>query len=105
MQIIGRAHADPLKGKVPKMSKTASEQPFSSQILRRARAIAREYSLVIEPDAELGFVGRSLEMPGVLADGQTAAKCVAETRNAIVAAAPYQSAPKVGHQNAIFGLR
>jgi len=38
--------------------------------------------LVITRDADLGFLGRSLEMPLVMADGSTPAACVAETLEA-----------------------
>jgi predicted RNase H-like HicB family nuclease len=41
----------------------------------RAQALARSYRLVLEADAELGFVGRTVELPLVMADGRTIEAC------------------------------
>lgn len=45
-------------------------------------AIAKTYSLVIEPESELGYFGRTLEMPFVMSDGRTPMKCVENVREA-----------------------
>jgi len=41
------------------------------------------YRIVLEPDDTLGFVGSSIEMPTVFADGKTAEECVHATREAL----------------------
>lgn len=41
---------------------------------------------MIERDAELGYVGRTLEMPGVMADGRTVASCAENVLDATIAA-------------------
>ncbi len=55
---------------------------FSPDILRRAHELAADYRIILEADAELGFVGHVLEMPGVMADGRTPTECVAAVREA-----------------------
>lgn len=50
------------------------ERPFDEDILKRAREIAAGYSIVIEAGGS-GFLGRSFEMPGVLADGASPEEC------------------------------
>jgi predicted RNase H-like HicB family nuclease len=64
----------------------ALDRPFDPAIERRARQTARRYRLILEPDAEVGFIGRGLEMPTVFADGATAETCVEATREALTAA-------------------
>ncbi len=59
------------------------DRPFEADILKRAREITARDRLVLEPDPELGFIGRSLELPTVFADGKTADACVAATREAL----------------------
>jgi predicted RNase H-like HicB family nuclease len=62
------------------------DRAFDPAIERRARQIAQRYRLVLEPDADVGFVGRGLEMPTVFADGPSADQCVRATREALAAA-------------------
>jgi predicted RNase H-like HicB family nuclease len=61
----------------------ALDRPFDREIWRRAREIASGYSLVLEPEAEVGYVGSALELPNVFADGKTPDTCVKETLNAL----------------------
>jgi predicted RNase H-like HicB family nuclease len=61
-------------------------RPFAASILRRARAIAVRYRIVLERDADLGYLGSSIEMPGVMADGPTPDACVRATMEALEAA-------------------
>jgi predicted RNase H-like HicB family nuclease len=62
------------------------DRAFDPAIERRARQIAQRYRLVLEPDPEVGFIGRGLEMPTVFADAPTAEECVQATREALTAA-------------------
>lgn len=64
----------------------AVDRPFEPGILREANRIARSYSLVIEPDESVGFIGRSLELPLVMADGSTVEACIEAVREATVSA-------------------
>ncbi len=62
------------------------DAPFDAGVLRRARKIAGTYRLVFEPDPDCGFLGRSVEMPFVMGDGQTIQSCAEQTIDALVAA-------------------
>jgi predicted RNase H-like HicB family nuclease len=54
-------------------------------LLRAARAIAERYRFLVEPDADGdGYVGSSVEMPGVLGGGPDRASCIADTLEATV---------------------
>jgi predicted RNase H-like HicB family nuclease len=64
----------------------AIDRPFAPDVLRRARRLAGAYRILLEADPELGFLGRSVEMPTVLADGPTPTDCVRELREALTAA-------------------
>ena len=61
------------------------DRPFDAAILNRAKEIAARYSIIIQHDEDLGFVGRSLELPNVFADGSTPGKCYASSIEATVA--------------------
>jgi len=66
-------------------SSKALDRPFAADVLRRARAIAERYQVVVwHEDGD--FYGRGVELPLVMADGRTADACVAATRAAFVAA-------------------
>ena len=78
----GRSSNSARKGRI----EAALDRPFDPAIWRRAREVASRYRLILEPEAEVGFIGRSLEMPTVFADGKTAAACVRNTREALTAA-------------------
>ena len=73
------------KSSVPKTvaTRTDIDRPFKPDILKRARRIAHQYRLILEPEPEVGFIGRSIELPSVLADGESADECVAATREAL----------------------
>jgi predicted RNase H-like HicB family nuclease len=76
-------------GKSSKKKRTPEaflDRAFDPAIERRARQIAERYRLVLEPDADVGFVGRGLELPTVFADGPSADQCVLATREALTAA-------------------
>lgn len=69
-----------------KRREAALDRRFDPVIEKRARQIAQRYRLVLEPDPEVGFIGRGLEMPTVFADGPTADECVRAAREALTAA-------------------
>lgn len=51
-----------------------------------AKKIAAGYRLVFEPIQDGGFVGRALELPGVMADGRSLLECVRATTFAVTTA-------------------
>lgn len=72
--------------KKSKGSDAALDRPFDPALEERARQLAERYRLVLEPDIEVGFVGRGLEMPTVFADAPTPDECVRAAREALTAA-------------------
>lgn len=66
-------------------TKANLERPFDEGVLRRARKIASQYRLVLEPDDKLGYIGSAVELPTGFADGATPDACVAATRKALTA--------------------
>lgn len=73
------------KLKTPRKTKKIN-RPFSPEILRKAKAIAEHYRIAIESDAEVGYIGRVLEMPGIMADGSTPQRCFEEVAKAAIGA-------------------
>jgi predicted RNase H-like HicB family nuclease len=70
-----------------KKSKLAKlDRPFEPRLLGRARDIARAYRVVIEPDSEVGYFGRVLEMPLVMAHGATVQACFEQVHEAAAGA-------------------
>src|SRR5689334_13338282 len=69
----------------------ALDRPFDPAVLKRAAAVARKYRIVLEQVSQGGaqFIGSSLEMPGVFADGKTADACVKAVREALTFAVAY----------------
>ena len=61
-------------------------EPFSPAILHRAREIARDYRITIEKSERLGYVGNSIEIPTVFADGKTPGDCYEATQQALTIA-------------------
>jgi predicted RNase H-like HicB family nuclease len=66
--------------------KQALDRPFDAAILRRARDIASQYRLLLEHDAEAGYIGSTVEMPLVMGDGVTPEACVKMVLEATIAA-------------------
>lgn len=58
-------------------------------VLERAKELARKYRIILEPSEDCGYIGSSLEMPNVYADGLTADVCVDNVREAIAGAVAY----------------
>ena len=69
--------------KKPKRSNRKLDRPFDRAILRRAGEIVEGYRLLLEPNEAVGFIGRAIELPNVLADGATPDECVRSTREAL----------------------
>lgn len=59
---------------------------FDTAVLDRARKIAATYTVLLQPEPGIGFVGRGLELPLAMDEGRTADECVRKTRDAFVAA-------------------
>lgn len=53
----------------------AVDAPFDPAILRRARSLAAQYRLVIERNEDGGYIGRALEFPTAMGDGENLADC------------------------------
>ncbi len=63
-------------------SRRKIDAPFSPDLLRRAKALADRYQIVVSfEDGE--YYGRGLELPFVMDDGKTAESCIANTREAL----------------------
>jgi len=76
-----------LKNSLKNRTKTKDlAEPFEVSISRRARRIVRDYRLIFEKSDTLGFIGSSVELPTVFADGQTLDKCYKATQEALVVA-------------------
>jgi predicted RNase H-like HicB family nuclease len=74
--------APPDSGRVP-----SREEAFKPGLLEKGRLLAGQYRIVLQPSSEKrDYLGWCLEMPGVMAEGSTPAKCLAETQEAIAEA-------------------
>jgi predicted RNase H-like HicB family nuclease len=81
-------------------------EPFRPPILQKAREIARDYKLTIEKSERLGYLGSSVELPTVFADGDTPEKCYEATQEALsVAVAAMLEAGQTPPQPAAFMKR
>lgn len=52
---------------------------------QRARDVAADYSIILEPQDDSTFVGRAIELPYCLGHGQTAPECYESTRRVLEA--------------------
>ena len=59
------------------------EKPFDASVLKRARKIAADYKITLQHNDRLGFIGSSVELPAVFADGKTIEQCYKNTREAL----------------------
>jgi len=69
-----------------KTGKRAIDAPFDAGLWKRAGEIASGYRLIIQKEPDVGYLGRSVELPMVMTDGKTVAKCAAETIEALTLA-------------------
>ena len=80
------------KRKMQKMTKGGRtrkqdiSRAFDPAVLTKATKLVRQYRLTFERDAEVGFVGSSIEMPYVMADGATIEDCATSTAEALIGA-------------------
>ena len=70
-----RASSNGSKPTAATESSVSIDRPFDDKVLQKARSIASQYRVVIEPAGRTGFIGWSIEMPGVMADGETPSLC------------------------------
>jgi len=85
---------------------TDPAEPFRPPVLQKAREIASGYRLTIEKSERLGYLGSSVELPTVLADGDTPEKCYQATQEALsVAVAAMLEAGQTPPQPAAFMKR
>ena len=89
-----------------KISKGAARR-VDAALLERARAIVARYRLVVEPSPGLGYIGHSIELRGVSADGRSPEECVRNSLEAqagmvaaMLEAGEQPPAPSVGGQRA-----
>lgn len=62
------------------------DRPFAKAVLAQAERMASQYQLVITREPEIGYLGRTVEMPLVMGDGETIEACATQTLEATVAA-------------------
>ncbi len=85
---------------------TDPAKPFRPALLQEAHEIARGYKLTIEKSDRLGYVGSSVELPTIFADGGTPEKCYEATQEALsVAVATMLEAGQTPPQPAAFMKR
>lgn len=65
---------------------TNLNKPFEPEILNKARKRVKEYHIVLEQNSKLGFIGSSVELPNVYADGKTADDCYEALQEALTIA-------------------
>lgn len=59
--------------------------PMDPAYRQRAARIAADYSIILEPQDDTSFVGRSMELPYCLGHGRTPQECFESTRRALEA--------------------
>jgi len=64
----------------------ALDRPFKPSVLQKARRLAAEYRITLEKNEKLGFIGSSVELPSVFADGTTPEACYEATERALTVA-------------------
>ncbi len=66
-----------------KATSKAADRPFDTATLKRARKVVSAYRIILEKDSGLGYIGSSIELPAVFADGATPASCVDAIQRAL----------------------
>jgi len=64
------------------------DRPFGKAVLRRARAIADRYQIILQFEDGL-YYGRGLELPTAMNHGRTPDECVKATRDILTTAVAY----------------
>ena len=62
------------------------EDAFGRTILAKAREFVRGYRIILERNAELGYIGNSVELPTVFADDKELGECYRSTEEALIVA-------------------
>ncbi|PKL46725.1 MAG: hypothetical protein CVV39_06840 [Planctomycetes bacterium HGW-Planctomycetes-1] len=62
------------------------DKPFNVSTLHKAEKITSQYRIILEKNEKLGFIGSSVELPGVFADAKTPEKCFKATEQALTIA-------------------
>ncbi|MGD9693678.1 MAG: type II toxin-antitoxin system HicB family antitoxin [Phycisphaerales bacterium] len=75
--------AKPRKTRANRAASTSVDHPFAPDIWKSAAELASAYRLTFEQDPDVGFIGSSVELPTVFADGSTLAQCAKETLEAL----------------------
>ena len=70
--------------KINKVRIETLSKPFDKSTLNKANKIAKTYSIVLNPSPRLGFIGTTIELPTVFADGVTMEQCCKNTREALI---------------------
>lgn len=65
-----------------KANAKAIDRPFDEDVLKRATDIALGYRMTLEKNDEVGYVGSTVELPSVFAQGRTPDACVNATQQA-----------------------
>src|SRR5689334_22387472 len=60
-------------------------RPFDPAVVKNAEEIASRYTVLVSPEPDVGYLGRILEMPYVMADGKNRAACIEQTLEAAAA--------------------
>ena len=60
-------------------SSKAIDRPFDPEVMKRARAIAAKYQVIIQYE-DGDYIGRGVELPNAYEDGKTPDECVRKTR-------------------------
>ena len=63
------------------------DRPFDEALWEKAAEITGQYRITIEENKQLGFMGSSIEMPTVFADGKTIEECYQTIHEALTVAA------------------
>lgn len=69
----------------PEVHKNLSEA-FGESVLIEARRFSDAYRVIIEKNDDLGFIGSSVELPTVFADGKTQEECLKAIEQALAGA-------------------
>jgi len=72
------------KSKTFRKSKGAIDRPFDPALWERARAIARNYQVIIRQEDDGEWYGHGLELPNSHEDGRTPDECVKKAREIFI---------------------
>lgn len=75
----------PSKPSTSRTSRRSADEapPVDAKLFTKARKVAEQYAIILEPHKRLGFFATCLELPTVFADGKTANECIETMREAL----------------------